>query len=714
MCLVKISTQAWVMGLLSLSCISELLSEDSKAAGPKLAFPGAEGFGAYAQGGRGGDVYIVTNTNDSGQGSLREGIASAKGPRTIVFAVSGIIPLDSRLVVDQDYITIAGQTAPGDGICFKNYALEIAASHVIVRHLRSRLGTDAQQVSDAISVTRGSNIIVDHCSASWSVDEALSAQSESVDLLTVQWCLVSESLTDSIHEKGPHGYGGIIGALRQSYHHNLFAHHTSRNPKVTSRRHCKVDFRNNVIYNWGFNSHYDGSDSDMNWVNNYLRYGPGTKPGVRKRIFQILSDNRYPGAGDREAKLYAAGNYVWGFPEVTANNWLGMDYGEGAGEEMTRIDQPFDFPVIEQQSALDAYEAVLAKVGAFPRDRLDQRIVEEVVEGTARYGNNGHINSPMDVGGWPEYQSNSPPLDGDLDGMSDEWERRHGLNPMDAADRNDFSLDADFTNLEVYLNKLIGPEATVESGSQAFERVAFAEAEQNAWQLAFEDPCTGDWRERWFLDGEVGKVFNSPQGMQLVAGPEFKNDAHHMVLWTKEIFDGDLKIEFEYTRTDSETRCVNILYIQATGSGEKPYLKDISEWNELRRVPSMKSYFDHMNTYHVSFAAFPNDEDTTSYIRARRYIPDATGLTGSDLEPDYFPLGLFDTGVPHRITVIKKDREIFMHVKNSEREFYGHMRNTSLPPIQDGRVGLRHMYTRSSIYKDFRIWTPRTEGKASR
>ena len=257
----------------------------------RLAFPGAEGYGANAEGGRGGDVYQVTNTDDTGPGSLREGIDSAEGPRTILFAVSGIVELNSDLKIDKDHITIAGQTAPGDGICLKNYPLKIQADHVIVRYIRSRLGVDARQESDSISVINGSNIILDHCSASWSVDETLSAQSATVDLLTVQWCMVTESLTNSIHHKGKHGFGGIIGALRQSYHHNLFAHHTSRNPKVTSRRHCKVDFRNNVIYNWGFNSHYDGSVADMNWVNNYMKYGPGTKSGVRDRIFQIDNED---------------------------------------------------------------------------------------------------------------------------------------------------------------------------------------------------------------------------------------------------------------------------------------------------------------------------------------------------------------------------------------------------------------------------------------
>jgi hypothetical protein len=239
------------------------------------------------------------------------------------------------------------------------------------------------------------------------------------------------------------------------------------------------------------------------------------------------------------------------------------------------------------------------------------------------------------------------------------------------------------------------------------DEAAFEKASAGKWKSIFSDACTGDWTEQWFLDGEVGQVSTGPDGMELVAGPEFANDAHHMVLWTKEVFEGDVKIEYDYTRLDDETRCVNILYIQATGSGEAPYASDISEWNELRRVPAMRMYFDHMNTYHISYAAFPNDEGNQSYIRARRYMPNATGLKGSDLEPDYFPEGLFKPGVRHKITVIKKDRALFMKIENAEQTQYCHMTNPELPPINQGRIGLRHMFTRSSRYKNIRINTPK-------
>ncbi len=226
------------------------------------------------------------------------------------------------------------------------------------------------------------------------------------------------------------------------------------------------------------------------------------------------------------------------------------------------------------------------------------------------------------------------------------------------------------------------------------------------WREVFRDPCTKDWRKLWFLDGQQATVKNTPQGMELRAGPEFRNDAHHMVLWTKQEFAGDLKIAYEYTRLDSETRCVNILYVQATGSGAGPHTKDITEWAELRAVPAMRMYFNHMHTYHISYAAYPNDKDSTEdYIRARRYMPEANGLRGTDLAPDCFRTGLFKTGVPHKITVIKSGQELFMLIRNDKKQMLCHWKNESFPPILEGRIGLRHMFTRSARYRDFRIST---------
>lgn len=243
------------------------------------------------------------------------------------------------------------------------------------------------------------------------------------------------------------------------------------------------------------------------------------------------------------------------------------------------------------------------------------------------------------------------------------------------------------------------------AGKVPDEQMAFDAADALSWQEVFFDDCTGDWQEKWFLDGEIGSVENFSDGMQLTAGPQFKNDAHHMVLWTKDSFEGDLKIEFDYTRRDFETRCVNILYIEATGSGEGPYAKDITEWNELRKVPAMRMYFDHMNLYHISFAAFPNDEDDTMYIRGRRYMPEVgKGLTGTDFKPDYYPENLFQPGVPHHVTVIKIGQTMLMRIENEEQTLYCSMSNPDLPPVTEGRVALRHMYTRSAIYKNFRIY----------
>jgi hypothetical protein len=242
-----------------------------------------------------------------------------------------------------------------------------------------------------------------------------------------------------------------------------------------------------------------------------------------------------------------------------------------------------------------------------------------------------------------------------------------------------------------------------EESHAEFERLVKAD-----WQEVVCDPGTEDWRQHWFLDGRQATVKNTPQGMELTAGPEFKNDAHHMVLWTKREFAGDLKIDYEYTRLDSETRCVNILYIQATGSGTGPYVKDIAQWAGLRTVPAMGMYFNHMHTYHISYAAYPNADDATEdYIRARRYMPEADGLKGTDLVPDYFQTGLFQTGVQHKITVIKRGQLLFMHIRNDEKQMLCHWKNESLPPIVAGRIGLRHMYTRSARYRDLRISTPR-------
>lgn len=449
--------------LLAACAVSTLLT----AGAQQPAFPGAEGFGRFAQGGRGGDVYHVINLNDSGEGSLREGIRTANGPRTIVFELSGTIALESPLEIDRPNITIAGQTAPGDGITLRNHALQIRADHVIVRFIRSRLGDLGGKSQDAISVSSGSNIILDHVSASWSIDETLSAQSGSVDLLTVQWCLVAESLHNSIHHEGPHGKGGIVGSLRQSYHHNLFAHHMDRNPKISWRRHCKVDQRNSVMFNWGGASCADGARAHANWVGNYYKAGPATRDSVRTCIFRILK--KADQGVTEHAQFYIEGNYMEGHPEISADNWAGgVQFGDGAGPE-NRVREPFPYPKISYEtSAMEAYPRVLAAAGAsLVRDAIDLRVVEEVRTGKPTYGRNGIIDSQREVGGWPELRSVPAPPDADRDGMPDAWERDHGLDPANPEDRNGDRDGDGYTNLEEYLNWVVRDVAVPAKDSAA-------------------------------------------------------------------------------------------------------------------------------------------------------------------------------------------------------------------------------------------------------
>jgi hypothetical protein len=395
----------------------------------------------------------VTNLNDRGPGSFRAA-CEASGPRTVVFRVSGTIPLESPLKITHPYITIAGQTAPGDGICVKNYQVAFDTHHVIVRYLRFRPGDERRKEQDGFG-GNGDHILIDHCSVSWGMDETLSINKASN--VTVQWCLVSESLTRSYHKKGAHGYGGLWGGPGGSFHHNILAHHTSRTPRASGNAASGLlDFRNNVIYNWGFNSAYGGELWPRNWVNNYYKFGPATGATVRRRIF-VQKDPR--------GKMYAAGNYVWGYPAISADNWAGgIDFApDGAATPATlRVDRPFVVAPVETQPAEAAFEAALARAGcSLARDAVDRRIVHEIRTGTATHGETyggggkGIIDSQAAVGGWPELRSAPAPADADRDGMPDAWERAHGLDPNDPADAARDSVGDGYTNLERYLNSLV-------------------------------------------------------------------------------------------------------------------------------------------------------------------------------------------------------------------------------------------------------------------
>ncbi|MBI2423546.1 MAG: pectate lyase [Candidatus Hydrogenedentes bacterium] len=417
------------------------------------AFPGAEGFGKYTLGGRGGRVIEVTNLDDDGPGSLRAA-CEAEGPRVVVFRVSGTIPLESELEIEKPYITIAGQTAPGDGICLKNYQLGFETQDLIVRYLRVRPGDERGKEQDAFG-GEGDHLMIDHCSVSWGVDETLSINKGSN--FTVQWCMVTESLYHSLHKKGNHGYGGLWGGPGGSFHHNILAHHSSRNPRASGNEASGLlDVRNNVIYNWGFNSAYGGEMWPRNWINNYYKYGPATDEEVRRRIF-LQKDPR--------GKMYCDGNYIWEFPKVTQDNWgRGVDFAEDGEASLAtlKVDTPYTVAPVTTQDAEAAYERVLPGAGAsLMRDSVDVRIVDEIRTGTAHFGatykggGKGIIDSQKDVGGWPELKSTTPPVDDDHDGMADDWERARGLLPTDPSD-GPADPDGDgYTHLDDYLNELV-------------------------------------------------------------------------------------------------------------------------------------------------------------------------------------------------------------------------------------------------------------------
>jgi len=453
------------------SCSGQKQAQQSPTAIQGIAFPGAEGFGKYTTGGRGGKVYIVTNLNDKGPGSFREA-AEAKDKRIIVFALSGTIHLETKLAIKGD-VTIAGQSAPGGGICLADQSVGIGGDNIIIRYMRFRMGdkyqrggmVDGNGGDDAFGGTRRKNIIIDHCSMSWSTDEVFSIYAG--DSTTLQWNLISEPLNYSYHfETGDkdyehHGYGGIWGGKHLSAHHNLFAHCNNRNPRFDGIRNAKeenVDYRNNVIYNWGGNNIYAGEGGNYNLINNYFKYGPTTNPNAK---YRIVSPGKWENPVIPYGKYYVNGNYVDGAPDMTKDNSLGVIMGNnGTAEDKknTLINEPHPAIAINMQSAKDAYEQVLLKVGAsFRRDTLDDRIIKNVKDRTGRMidvqGGYPH-GTPyeMTLNAWPALRSEAAHADNDKDGMSDEWEKKNGLNPSDPSDASGYKFSKNFTNIEIYLN----------------------------------------------------------------------------------------------------------------------------------------------------------------------------------------------------------------------------------------------------------------------
>ena len=423
------------------------------AAEKPVAFAGAEGFGAYALGGRGGKVYHVTTLEDTETaGSLRYAV-DAEGPRTIVFDVSGTIQLGDRLRIRNPFITIAGQTAPGDGICLRDASLSIDANDVVVRFLRCRLG-DTGKGGDALSINSGNRIIVDHCSASWSLDELISASTNRPTLseVTVQWCFITEALNPKNH-----GYGSLIrgtGNARYTFHHNLYAHNRGRNPRpgnYDTHPHGEdplgllLDFRNNLIYDFG--GGHAGYNADtvsvtrLNYVGNALIPGAETSPNWH--AYQI---------GSTYNRGYFADTLMGG--KLPDDPWSVVDFNKWTPEQIAAYKQsePFETGPIETEAPGKAADRVLAIGGASlpKRDPVDLRIADSVRKRTGKF-----IKSQKDVGGWPELASSPAPADSDGDGMPDVWETANGLDSSDAADGNADRDKDGYTNREDYLNGLV-------------------------------------------------------------------------------------------------------------------------------------------------------------------------------------------------------------------------------------------------------------------
>jgi pectin methylesterase-like acyl-CoA thioesterase/pectate lyase len=409
---------------------------------PPRAFPSAEGHGARALGGRGGDVYYVTNLNSSGAGSFRNGLDTATGPRTILFKVAGYIPGTS---INKSRITVAGQSAPGDGIAFRDLSLRLQGNDVVVRHVRSRLGIARGVEDDAMGALGGINAIIDHCSASWSVDESLSV-TDRADNITVQWSAITESLNNSIHSKGAHGFGSLVRpniSSRVTFHHNYYAHHRSRNPRLGSYNPAtlRMDFRNNLIYNWGSAAGYSGDNTEgleLNYVGNYLLKGPS---GTTNTGFS---------GGSATSRIYQSANRL----DIDRNAVLdGTDPNWGIlGGTYTQITTPFAAPSVVTDTAERAVQRILATAGARPwdRDPIDTRVFGHALTGTG-----GLIDTTDQVGGYPELASATYPNDGDNDGLPDYWELALGLNTGTADNNGDRDADG-YTNLEEYLEWLSG------------------------------------------------------------------------------------------------------------------------------------------------------------------------------------------------------------------------------------------------------------------
>lgn len=428
-----------------------------------FAFPEADGVGKYTVGGRGGRVIEVTTLEDGDNipGSLRAAVESS-GPRIVIFKVAGTIALQKALKIKNSQITIAGQTAPGEGITLKDYSLNVQANEVIIRNLRVRLGDLLEK--DAMSVSGCENVIIDHCSVSWGVDETLSVTG--CNNVTVQWTFITEGLHDSIHHASEHSKGSLInGSNGQmvTFNHNLYAHNDARNPRPQGTEPPDTDpigfffdFTNNVVYDWGRKYAAKNLDVDerctMNFVNNYFIPGPSSKAA------NFMLDKNI------NSKMYFGGNYM-------NDKMPGDQYSLIIYEDFKKPDngwklaEAFDAQTENIQTAEKAYAMVMKNGGAaLGRDTYDERIVNEIIKGTGRI-----IDKPSDVGGWPTLKTGEAYRDTDKDGMPDDWETARGLDPNNPADG---SMDRDgdgYTNVEEFLNSLMAELYTEDVPFPAFD-----------------------------------------------------------------------------------------------------------------------------------------------------------------------------------------------------------------------------------------------------
>ena len=414
------------------------------------SFPGAKGYGAQTPGGRGGKVFQVTTLADYHPeydkpipGSFRAA-AEAHGPRIVVFRIGGVIDLKYIINITQPCITIAGQTAPGEGICFRNYGIRVKTHDVIIRYVRIRPG-DINPADDALWVYASQNVVIDHVSTGWANDETLSVTVNDPEParchnITVQWSIISECLNYDGHAFAS-GLDSKDGGI--SFHHNIFAHNKTRNPRIASSPdyYVNLDFRNNVLYNWG-NSPcgYSGGPAEgqinINYVGNFLKPGPSTTENYRRTAFE---------PGGKHVKIYAVDNFIAEYLQAVVENRLMFDESKG----VTWLSKPVMCPEVTTDDVFAAYSKVLLSAGAtLPiRDEVDLRIIKDITLGTGKL-----INSQKEVGSWPEYRSAQPPADTDKDGMPDYWGTRYGLDNKNNRDGN-YDNDKDgYTNIEEYLN----------------------------------------------------------------------------------------------------------------------------------------------------------------------------------------------------------------------------------------------------------------------